>query len=158
MAAFVVVKGDIPIVVGRNHLQALGLLDVFVAMNNEEILWAVEHDVVKERETPNVVSGVNESKSDEELVAAARKVVRAQADHLDEETFERLWECISRYKECWLRPRSSQVKSKTQFQVSGRPFKSKLRPMLPEMRDELDAQLQAQLENGVVRVRHGGYR
>jgi hypothetical protein len=90
VGTFVVVKGDIPIVIGRNHLQPMGLLDVFVAMNDEQMLWVEEHDVVKEREAPNVVSGVDESKSDDELVAAARKVVRAQASHLDEETFEKL--------------------------------------------------------------------
>ena len=82
---------------------------------------------------------------------AARKVVRAQASRLYEETFEKLWECISRHQECWLRPRTGQVKVEAQFRVEGRPVKSKLRPMLPEMREELDVQLKAQLEKGEIR-------
>ena len=47
-----------------NHLQPMGFINVFVAMNDEQMLWVGEHDVVKEREAPNVVSGVDESKSD----------------------------------------------------------------------------------------------
>lgn len=81
VATFVVVKGDIPIVIGRNHLQPMGLLDVFVGEGGEEMLWAGEHDVLKQRESPNVVSGVDESKSNAELVAgSAHKEGCARAD------------------------------------------------------------------------------
>ena len=150
VATFVVVRGDIPIVVGRNHLYGMGLMQAFEE-DAGEAMWVAGPDMTKAQAVPNLVSGVDDSLTDGELIVEARQKLKAQCEHLCEEDFERLWTVLVRHKKCWLRPKSGQVKFEACFKVSGRPVKAKLRSQSEELREELDVQVQAQLEKGVIR-------
>ncbi|EZG42860.1 putative Pol polyprotein, partial [Gregarina niphandrodes] len=98
----------------------------------------------------NSVSLVDESKTDAELVADARKLVKGMCTHLDEATFTRLWDILAKHSKCWLRPRIGQVKAKARFRVEGKPHKARLKPIRPELQSELDRQVDDMLGMGVI--------
>lgn len=104
--------------------------------------------------TPDTVSGVDESLTDEALVTRAREAFVKDTAHLEgrPELREKLWLLLLRHQQCWLRPRSGQVTCwKASFTVRGPPIKHRLRRLDPEQRKELETQLESMLEKGVIR-------
>jgi hypothetical protein len=70
----------------------------------DDFLWVTEPEVVKGRETPNLVSGVDDSLTDKELIEDARQQLKTRCSHLSDEDFERLWTVLMKHRGCWLRP------------------------------------------------------
>ena len=105
-----------------------------------------------DQQPQSVVSGVDERLSDEDLLKKAKEWVMSQTVHLEECRQDQIWDALVEYKECWLRPRSGQFNGfKGSFEVSGPPFKDKLRPLTPPMKEELDSQLNDMLKHKVIR-------
>lgn len=100
----------------------------------------------------NVASGVDESLSDEELMKVQGSKLEARVNpHLTDDERKQIMDLFFKYQKCWLRPRSGQVKVEAEFEVSGRPFKDKIRPLTRPMIDELNTQLDSLLANNVIR-------
>lgn len=104
----------------------------------------------QQRQQPSIVTGVDESAMDEELIAKAKAMVKSKRGKLSEEMWEEYWAVFEKYKECWLRPRAGKFKGPpAEFKVSGRPVRSRLRPLPPELKAELDKHIDEMLKHNV---------
>ncbi|EZG68053.1 RNA-directed DNA polymerase, partial [Gregarina niphandrodes] len=61
--------------------------------------------------------------------------------HLEGVVRERLWGLLQKHSKCWLRPRTGRTRRSVEFEVDGKPVKHTLKPLRPELRDELDKQI-----------------
>ena len=97
-------------------------------------------------------SGVQEDKTDGELLQEAQNSIMKGMTHLRVEKAETVWEIFRHHQTCWLRPRSGQVNVlKATFDVKGPPIKAKMRPLAMPLRMELEKQIEAMLQKGVIR-------
>lgn len=73
--------------------------------------------------------------------------------HMNTEHRVHLWNLLEKFKDTWESPKCAKVNYHAEFTVrpGARPFKAKLRHMEKEMMDELKAQVEKQLELGVIR-------
>ncbi|EZG42711.1 aspartyl protease, partial [Gregarina niphandrodes] len=149
--SLVVVQPRVPTLLGVDVLVKTGLLEVDEAgmrLNIPALYTEVEPP---KQVRKDVVSGVDETKSDEELLRGARQEVQTQAQHLSGDDFEQLWSVLQTYSDVFLRPRSGQVEYQARFEVEGRPHKARLRPLPPTAEAELKRQVESQLDKGVIR-------
>ena len=156
-AAICVVEDDeFPPLLGLTELRALQVVirpaemtvDTFVCADEN----VVEQQVVQNKPV-DVASGVDESMSDEQLMEVKLKELeKCLGDSLTEIQRREMLDVFAKYSKCWLRPQGGKVRVSTgEFEVVGRPFKDKLRPLTPAMREELDSQVTSMLKAGVLR-------
>ena len=159
---YVVNEADFPFLLGVDGLKKL---DVMVDPTDHKVRcretsevvalsWEEHEAIVKKTGLGgDTVSGVDESKSDEQLLNEARVIYDELTKHLDgQPAREEMWGLFKKYKGCWLRPRGGEVKiMKASFVVEGKPIKQKLRYMTPELQKELDKQLDEMLAKGIIR-------
>ncbi|EZG44592.1 hypothetical protein GNI_145740 [Gregarina niphandrodes] len=88
----------------------------------------------------NAVSLVDEEKSDQDLLAVAKQLITDMTSHLEGVVRERLWGLLQKHSKCWLRPRTGRTRHSVEFEVDGNPVKHTLKPLRPELREELDKQ------------------
>eukprot|EP00914_Ancora_sagittata_P023135 GHVO01045847.1.p1 GENE.GHVO01045847.1~~GHVO01045847.1.p1 ORF type:complete len:252 (-),score=22.01 GHVO01045847.1:446-1201(-) len=102
--------------------------------------------------TKDVVSGVDVTKSEEELVEAGMKVFRRHMGcDLSEEQRVALEGTLRKHQDCWKKPRVARFKYPASFKVIGKPVKDRLRPLTEPLRRELDKHIDSMLTSGVIR-------
>ena len=159
---YVVTPKDFPLLIGVDALAELNFLvdprrgGVQDAETGEFIgLTYEEEQTVQEKERDNVkdvVTGVDERKSEEELIADAKVCFDSLTTHLSDEMRNEWWNLFLRHRGCWLRPQGGKVSvMSASFVVEGPPIKQKLRPMNAALQEELDSQIQSLLENKIIR-------
>lgn len=102
----------------------------------------------------DVVSGVSENLSDDQLVSAYKPIYDKGTAHLSDESEVKseVWRMLVHFQKCWVRPRSGQVKCwKASFTVQGSPIKHKLKHLPPELENVLEEQLESMLSKEVLR-------
>ncbi|EZG43975.1 hypothetical protein GNI_154910 [Gregarina niphandrodes] len=70
--------------------------------------------------------------------------------HLEGVVRERLWGLLQKHSKCWSRPRTGRTRHSVEFEVDGKPMKHTLKPLRPELREELDKQIDDMLSMGVI--------
>ena len=158
-AKFIVVDTGVPVLIGRDLLKSLGMLRVSEV--GATLAYPI-YNVVDESEAVNLkdrdtVSGIDESKSDAQLELEQQQVVMDLISHLSPRARARVWDLFVRNKDCWLRPGVGRVNYKANFVVQGKPVKHKLRYVAPELKQELEKQLDSQLKKGVIRPSKSPY-
>ena len=100
----------------------------------------------------DVTSGVDESRTDQELMATHEETLKKNFGHYDPDFFKVVWDLFKDYTACWLRPRSGQFKGAyAVIEPIARPCKLSRRPLSPAKKEEVERQLRSQLEAGVIR-------
>ncbi|EZG42954.1 putative retrotransposon protein [Gregarina niphandrodes] len=64
---------------------------------------------------------------------------------------QELWSHLEEYRDVWEHPKAAQARYEAKFEVTGKPYKARVRHYEPEMRQELETQVKKQLELGVIR-------
>ena len=152
---FVVEQSDFPILIGVADLQLLNAIvdpvtKCLRSRDDSALIICPAEDVSPS--STDVVSGVQENKTDEELVHEAHAFIVKETSHLPDERAESIWAAFLQHQTCWLRPRSGQVKTlKASFEVKGPPIKAKIRPLAMPLRMELEKQVESMLQKGVIR-------
>lgn len=151
---FVLSKENLPTLLGKSDLTKLGVLidparDKLLNANTlEPVNLASEKSNAKALDT---ITQKAAGASDDELRAEAKQLVFEKSKHLQVETQEELWAIFCEFEEVWLRPKVGGAHTyAADFKVDGGPIKSKLRHLTPELQAELDKQLTAMLEAGVI--------
>eukprot|EP01071_Lankesteria_metandrocarpae_P012111 Lankesteria_metandrocarpae@DN5493_c2_g1_i2.p1 len=152
----VVEQSDFPALLGIRELHQLRVVVRPQLMEVSAFVCAEENFVAKQvaqhREV-DVATGVDSTMTDKELVNSKLMELRkcVSEDLTDSQSSEVL-ALFSKWVKAWLRPQGGQVNVSTaQFQVVGRPFKDKLRPLSPAMREELKKQVTSMLKSGIIR-------
>lgn len=155
---WVVEASRFPIIIGRLDLVRMGVLidpeTGVLQLKQESVALPAEDDSDDElpESQPNVVSTIDERKSDGELLGEYRTLFMGMTGHLEEEVRERLWNLLVKFQQCWLRPRTGRALGHAvEFEVVGKPVKMRMRPLAPELRKELDTHIDNMLEMGVIR-------
>ncbi|EZG67933.1 hypothetical protein GNI_065400 [Gregarina niphandrodes] len=92
--SLVVVQPRVPTLLGVDVLVKTGLLEVDEAGMRLTIPALYTEVEPPKQARKDVVSGVDETKSDEELLRGARQEVQTQAQHLSDDDFEQLWSVL----------------------------------------------------------------
>jgi len=157
---FVLEQTGFPILIGTRELKALDFMvdPVKQCLVDRAQHWqamAVEEGKEDEQGSTSmadVVSGVCESQTDEQLLVVGRRQIEQASVHLPNSEVSRIWSLFERYQGCWLRPRSGRVNVlKARFTVQGPPIKQKLRALTDPLKQELETQISAMLKAGVIR-------
>ena len=152
---FVVEQRDFPILIGVADLKLLNATVDPVSKclrSRDDCALIICHAEEVSPGALDVVSGVQEEKTDRELLQEAQELIMKGLSHLPAEKANEVWEIFRQHQACWLRPRSGQVKTlKATFEVKGPPIKSKMRPLATPLRMELEKQIEAMLQKGVIR-------
>ena len=161
---YVVDDVDFPLLLGVDALRQLDVVvdptDMRVRCRESNEIIALsweEHEAIvnKTGRGGDTVSGVDESKTDEQLLEEAKGVFDELTKHLEDVEGgpkDKMWRLFKKYKACWLRPRGGKVNvMKASFVVEGRPIKQKLRYISPELQAELDKQINEMLDKKVIR-------
>ncbi|EZG44598.1 aspartyl protease [Gregarina niphandrodes] len=120
---------DDELILGVPDMIALGIFDACKCQFHVESCCKV-----------NAVSLVDEEKSDQDLLAVAKQLITDMTSHLEGVVRERLWGLLQKHSKCWLRPRTGRTRHSVEFEVDGNPVKHTLKPLRPELREELDKQ------------------
>ena len=115
--------------------------------------WVDEQVTTEEQEQSSVVDadettgGATDGISQEALLHD--KI--AAIPFLKDDEREELTSILSDNKEAWSNQSHARVSSKARFEVSGKPFKARLRHYEPPQMEEMEKQLSAQLKAGIIR-------
>ena len=100
----------------------------------------------------DVASGIDETKTDLELMDLHRLTLLENCGIDDEDFFAELWRILQHYSQCWLRPRSGQFTGEQAvIEPIAPPCKQARRPLSPAKKEEVERQLASQLEAGIIR-------
>eukprot|EP01071_Lankesteria_metandrocarpae_P012034 Lankesteria_metandrocarpae@DN5486_c0_g2_i3.p1 len=156
VAFCVVEEENFPALLGVQELRALGVVVRPDGMTVSTFVCANE-DVQKQRAvqkaTVDIATGVEDTISDEDLLLNKMKELEKNlGEGLSEAQRCEVLTLFRRWSVAWLRPQAGKLKVSTaEFEIVGRPFKDKLRPLTPAMREELEAQVLSMLKAGVLR-------
>jgi transposase InsO family protein len=149
----------LPTLLGTPELAKLDILidprrNQLLDFNDRELVAACEEDPEFDggnREKHDLITQKTKGTTDEELAWEGQAVLKAKMGHLDEKSQREVMGIFLRYKETWLRPKvGGATKAVAQFVVEGRPVKEKLRMLTPELKEELETQLDAMLRAHVI--------
>ncbi|EZG43262.1 enolase [Gregarina niphandrodes] len=130
---------DDELILGVPDMIALGIFDACKCQFHVESCYKV-----------NAVSLVEEEKSDQDLLAVAKQLITDMTSHLEGVVRGRLWGLLQKHSKCWLRPRTGRTRHSVELEVDGKPVKHTLKPLRPELREELDKQIDDMLSMGVI--------
>ena len=123
--------------------------DIIATQKDPEIVLNVRNTVTT---STNVVTGVDESLGEEELIQNFKTLITQLTPHLEDSVRGQLWELLIKYKEVWIRPKLGRFKyGCASFTATAAPIKQKLRPLLEPFKSECEKQLQLMLDAGVIR-------
>ena len=143
----------------------LGLRDLLALSKNAGVLerirvvpmpvtCAVPNSFHQDSKSRDVTTGIDESKTDEELLRLGKLQFASTfkfSDDPDSKVFERVWAVLVRHRKAWLRPRCGQYTGpKAHIEVEGPPCKGKLRPLSPNLKLVVEEHLTSQLNAGVI--------
>ncbi|EZG58109.1 RNA-directed DNA polymerase, partial [Gregarina niphandrodes] len=138
---------SVPNLLGRVELERFGLIE---RRSGKTLVLATQRGAVDEirlakkyKEQPPVVKEQSEDPFDRQ-----RQVFVEGTGRLDQSLRDELWNLLVAYKDVWAQ-RLACVKAR--FEASGKPYKARLRHLEPELRAELEKQMEKQLKLGVIR-------
>eukprot|EP00917_Polyrhabdina_sp_WS-2016_P001865 GHVP01003868.1.p1 GENE.GHVP01003868.1~~GHVP01003868.1.p1 ORF type:complete len:348 (-),score=68.40 GHVP01003868.1:613-1656(-) len=148
---FHVMKEDMPTIIGLRTMAVLNL-----TIDPRKRAWKNEEMVMfsKGYEKSDRVSEKREKLDDHEfLKERLPELWKAVGDEISEERRQCLGDLLQEYKDIWLRPKTGQCKigGEVELHITGKPVKSKLRPLTPEMKEAERKEIQAMLDAGVIR-------
>lgn len=151
---YVLNKPNLPTLLGVSDLTKLGVLvdpNKGALIRNDTLEQVHLARDEKEDETIDTVTQKPKWATDNELREAAKILVYEKSNHLHSNVQNRWWDLLSKYESLWLRPKVGGAKRyAASFVVEGSPTRAKLRHLTPELQKELETQLTAMLEAGVL--------
>lgn len=143
----VVEEEGIPSLLGLEELRALGVVirpaDMTILTCPCEATPAKKVDIA---------SGIDSSLTDAELLVQKLEELRVRlGEDLSDCQKKEVLSLFEKHSACWLKPKSGQIRTPARFEVIGRPYKEKLRPLSPALRKELQDQIESMLKAGVIR-------
>lgn len=155
----IVPNSKLPVLIGA---QDLARLQVVVCCKNQclkdgdthEVICfsQVDHVELLKRQRPPTLSTAPSELEQEETRKNAKILFDKLTTHLTDSIAERVWELLHLYEACWLKPEAGRlVGYKASFKVADPPIKQKVRPQPEPLRKELETQLEAMLQKGVIR-------
>ena len=148
---YIVPQQDFQTIIGTEAMAALNVIPDPVSKKvlDRELLALPIQQVSQQHAT---VSGVDDSKSDEQLIWEAKNHFDSLTSHLDPQQAEELWELFKEFSDMWLRPTGGKFTGfKGSFHVRGPPRKARLKYLPPELHDECNKQVDDLLNKGLIR-------
>nr|ABV45229.1 unknown [Ascogregarina taiwanensis] len=150
-------KEGLPTLIGKHELKGMNVfidpeLDQLVDKNTMEIV-AVSEDAVQAKEEGEIDTVTQKRKgvSDEKMRVEGQEILMQKMEHLPEDLKQEALQVFNRNEATWLRPKTGGAcKYSAGFCVKGPPVKVKMRYLTPELKEELDRQLEAMLAAGVI--------
>lgn len=154
----IVPNSKLPVLIGA---QDLARLQVVVCCRSQCLKDGDTHEVVcysqvdhvelRKRQEAPILSTASSIQEREEERRSAKALFEKLTTHLAPSTSKRVWEIFRQYEACWIKPEAGRlVGYKASFQVAGPPIKQKVRPQPELLRKELETQLEAMLQKGVI--------
>ncbi|EZG43603.1 hypothetical protein GNI_165090 [Gregarina niphandrodes] len=144
----------VPNLLGRVELERFGLIE---RRSGKALVLAAQRGAVDEirlaekyKEQPPVLE-----EQSEDPFETQRQVFVEGTGHLDQSLRDELWNLLVAYRDVWENPKVACVKYEARFEASGKPYKARLRHLEPELRAELEKQVEKQLKLGVIRPSSG---
>lgn len=147
---------DFPTLIGRHDLIRLGVhvdpmtLEL-IARQPEPCAFATtapdEDREAVQRDMPQLEAKPTKQERRNEVT----ELLDAHTQHLTPGLQKSVKDLFHLYEEAWLNPTSGEARvPPVHFEVAGPPIRTKLRPLVPELRAELDKQLEKMLEEGIL--------